>query len=69
MNLVHYQALHLIGTTIFAPRHQRMALALMDTGRIPADRWITHRFSLEDFERGAALAMQGRVLKAVFLPG
>lgn len=68
MNVVHYQALHLIGTTIFAPRHQRMALALMVSGRIPMDRLITHTFALRDFEQGVALAMAGKVLKAVFLP-
>ncbi len=68
MNLVHYQALHLIGTTIFAPRHQRMALALMEAGRVPADRLVTHRFALEDFGSGVDLAMQGKVLKAVFMP-
>ena len=37
MNIVHYNALHLMGTTIFAPRHQRMALELVRSGRIPAD--------------------------------
>lgn len=68
MNLVHYQALHVIGTTIFAPRHQRMALSLMESGRIPADQLVTHRFALEDFEHGVALTRRGKVLKAVFLP-
>jgi L-iditol 2-dehydrogenase len=67
MNIVHYQALQLVGTTIFAPRHQRMALSLMVSGRIPLDRLVTHRFPLEDFEHGVAKAMEGQVLKAVFL--
>jgi L-iditol 2-dehydrogenase len=68
MNVVHYNALHVIGTTIFAPRHQRQALQLMASGRIPADRLVTHRASLERFEEGARLALAGQVLKAVFLP-
>jgi L-iditol 2-dehydrogenase len=69
MNTVHYHALHVIGTTIFAPRHQRIALELMASGRIPVDRLVTHRFPLEAFTEGAEMALAGKVLKAVFLPG
>jgi L-iditol 2-dehydrogenase len=68
MNIVHYNALHLIGTTIFAPRHYRTALKLVASGRIPVDRLITHRFPLSEFEQGAMMALEGKVLKAVFLP-
>lgn len=68
INAVHYKALHLIGTTTFAPRHQRTALHLMASGRIDADRLVTHRFPLSEFKQGAAMALEGKVLKAVFLP-
>lgn len=68
MNIVHYNALELIGTTIFAPRHQRAALNLLASGRIPADKLITHRFGLEDIAEGARMALAGKVLKAVFHP-
>ena len=68
VNLVHYNALHLIGTTIFAPRHQRQALQLMASGRVPADKLVTHRFPLDQFVWGAELALAGKVLKAVFAP-
>jgi len=68
MNIVHYNALHLMGTTIFAPRHQRMALELVRSARIPADRLVTHRLPLSDFRKGAELALAGKVLKAVFFP-
>ena len=68
MNLVHYNALHVIGTTIFAPRHQRIALQLLTSGRIPADKLVTHRFPLSDFRTGALAALEGKVLKGVFFP-
>jgi L-iditol 2-dehydrogenase len=74
MNLVHYNALHVMGTTIFAPRHQRLALQLMAagstkaSGRIPMDRLVTHCFPLAEFVRGATMALEGKVLKAVFEP-
>jgi len=67
MNLVHYNALHLIGTTIFAPRHHRQALDLVINGKIPVEQLIS-RFPLEDFKHGAELALAGKVIKAVFIP-
>jgi L-iditol 2-dehydrogenase len=68
MNVVHYNALRLIGISTFAPRHQRQALTFMMSGRIPMDDLVTHRFPLTDFKAGAQLALDGKVLKAVFAP-
>jgi len=68
MNIVHYNGLYLIGTTTFAPRHQMLAVRLIASGRFPADKLVTHRFPLERFVEGAEMALQGKVLKAVFLP-
>lgn len=68
MNIVHYHALHLIGTTIFAPRHYRLALKFVASGRIPVHKLVTHRFPLSEFKQGAMLALEGKVLKAVFSP-
>jgi len=66
MNLVHYNALHLIGTTIFAPRHNKMALQLIASGKISANRFISHVFPLLAFEEGARLALEGKARKVVF---
>ena len=66
MNIVHYNALYLIGTTTFAPRHYRQAVQLIASNRIPVDKLITHRFPLDEFQQGANLALEGKVLKAVF---
>jgi L-iditol 2-dehydrogenase len=68
MNLVHYNALHLIGTTIFAPRHHEKALQLLVSGQIDGNKLITHRGSLEDFCSIAELALEGKVRKAVIQP-
>ena len=68
MNIVHYNALHLIGATTFAPRHQIIALKLLASGRIPGDKLVTHRFPLSEFKQGVTMALEGKVLKAVFLP-
>jgi L-iditol 2-dehydrogenase len=68
MNIVHYEALQIIGTTSFAPRHQRTALKFLASGRVPGDKLITHRFPLSEFKEGATMALEGKVLKAVFFP-
>ncbi|MCD6396429.1 MAG: alcohol dehydrogenase catalytic domain-containing protein [Spirochaetaceae bacterium] len=68
MNIVHYRGLHIIGTTTFAPRHNRIALNLLLEGIIPADKLVTHTFPLENFVEGAKLALEGKVLKGVFIP-
>ncbi|NOZ73148.1 MAG: alcohol dehydrogenase catalytic domain-containing protein [Chloroflexi bacterium] len=67
-NIIHYNGLHLIGTTIFAPRHHRLSLHLVMAGRFPVDKLITHRFPLSDFVAGATIALEGKALKAVFFP-
>lgn len=68
-NMIHYRGLHVIGTTTFAPRHNRTALEIVSAGVFPIERLITHRFPLSEFRTGAELALEGKVLKCVFLPG
>ena len=68
MNIVHYNALHLIGATTFGPRHYAAAVRLLASGRISGEKFVTHRFALADFKEGVKQAMEGRVRKAVFLP-
>ena len=67
-NRIHYRGLQLIGTTTFAPRHHVTALSLMQTGRIPGDRLVTHQMPLSRFEEGVALASGGKALKVVYIP-
>jgi L-iditol 2-dehydrogenase len=68
MNIVHYNALHLIGTTIFSPRHNHTALKLIAGGRISAEKFISHIMPLDNFVEGAKLALEGKARKVVFKP-
>lgn len=68
MNLVHYNALHLIGTTIFAPGHNRIAMDLVATGRVSAEKIISHVLPLSQFSGAVKLAMEGVARKVVFVP-
>ncbi|MDD4495607.1 MAG: zinc-binding dehydrogenase [Eubacteriales bacterium] len=67
-NLIHYKGLHLIGTTTFAPRHNRLSLQLLESGRIPGDKLVTHVLPLAEFKQGVELATGGTALKVVFKP-
>jgi L-iditol 2-dehydrogenase len=68
MNMVHYNALRLIGTTIFTPRHHKQALELLASGCLDGNKIITHRGTLDDFASIAAQALEGKVRKAVIQP-
>ncbi len=68
MNTVHYNALHMIGTTIFAPRHNRTAMQLIASGKIDGNTFVSHIFPLEKFVEGATLALEGKARKVVFQP-
>lgn len=67
-NLIHYNALQVMGTTIFAPRHHGIALDLLAAGTIDSERLVSHRFALSEFVEGAKMALEGKVLKGVFIP-
>jgi len=68
MNLVHYKNLNLLGISVFAPRHFKTALQLIETGKIPVEKLVTHVFFLDEFNEGAQLALDGKALKVVFKP-
>ncbi|MBE0652327.1 MAG: alcohol dehydrogenase catalytic domain-containing protein [Bacteroidales bacterium] len=67
-NLIHYNALTIMGTTIFSPRHNRVAMDMITGGRVRADQLISNVFPLKDFRKGADLAMSGKALKVIFEP-
>lgn len=67
-NLIHYNALTVTGTTVFSPRHNRLAMEMISRGKIGADKLITHILPLEEFKNGAELAMKGKALKVIVEP-
>ena len=67
-NLIHYNALEVIGTTIFNPGHFQKAMDLLAAGAVPIEHFITHRYPLEDFVTGARDALDGKTIKTVFEP-
>jgi L-iditol 2-dehydrogenase len=67
-NQIHYKNLDVIGSSVFAPRHFRMSLQMIESRRIPAERLVTHVLPLARFTEGARLALEGKALKVVFTP-
>jgi L-iditol 2-dehydrogenase len=65
-NIIHYRGLSLVGTTTFAPRHHRDALAMIRSGRFPMEKFITHILPIDEAEEGVRLAKEGKALKVVF---
>lgn len=65
-NIIHYNSLTVIGTFGYAPKHFLLSLELISTGRIPADKLVTHVMKIDDFKKGVEHALSGKVLKVVF---
>ena len=66
-NQIHYRSLRISGTSIYSPDHHRKALSLIENGKINVKDIIT-TYPLLDFISGAKAALNGEIIKAVFIP-
>lgn len=57
LNVIHYNELHVHGANSSVHRDYLEACALIGSGKVNADRLVTHTFPLADFNR--AVAVQG----------
>ena len=67
-NLIHYRELFVMGAYGSAPRHNRLALDLLASGRIHMAGLVGLVVPLERLQDGFAAAAEGRVLKVVVKP-
>lgn len=58
-NALHYKEAYLFGSHGSVPRHHRLALELLSSGRIQASKYISHNFSLDDIMK-AFLTVENR---------
>ncbi|GFP28344.1 zinc-binding dehydrogenase, partial [Candidatus Hakubella thermalkaliphila] len=63
--LIHYGQITLTGASDSTPYHQKIALDLLSSGKINTQIIITHRFPLEDLERGFEVMREKVSLKVV----
>ncbi|MGB4337292.1 MAG: alcohol dehydrogenase catalytic domain-containing protein [Bacillota bacterium] len=62
---VHYDEVVLTGSFGFSPDQFKTALALLSSGRVDVENFITHVFSLDDAREALEAAAAGKVRKAV----
>jgi L-iditol 2-dehydrogenase len=67
-NLVHYRELFVMGAYGSAPHHNREALALIASGEVPVEDFITHRLPLSGVHQAIDTVTSGEGLKVVIEP-
>ena len=68
VNALHYGQIHVSGASASAPRHFQSALGLMAEKRIAAQRLITDKWPLSQFEAALQATQARQGLKMVILP-
>jgi L-iditol 2-dehydrogenase len=64
-NVIHYRELNLLGAHGAQPRHHKLALDMISSGRIDVSAIITHHFPLSDFGKAMATAEGREGLKVI----
>jgi L-iditol 2-dehydrogenase len=67
-NLVHYRELSVVGSSNSTVPDYHKAIDLIDSGKIPCHKLITHRFGLEDYALAVDTIAQPHALKVAILP-
>jgi L-iditol 2-dehydrogenase len=67
-NVVHYKEVSVFGAFASYSYQYLQALALLESGKVQASRFITHRFPLSDIVQGFETAIRGDALKVVIQP-
>ncbi|MCI8376348.1 MAG: alcohol dehydrogenase catalytic domain-containing protein [Lachnospiraceae bacterium] len=68
INELHYRQISLHGAFSSAPRHNKMALELIGSGKLKPQRLITHLVGLEKMTEGVEAAESRKALRAVISP-
>lgn len=67
-NLLHYKEAYLFGSHGSTPRHHRMALELLSSGRIQAKKYISHNFNLDQIMEAFATVESRQGMKVIVNP-
>ncbi len=67
-NLIHYNELEVTGTSDSRRSDYRVALNLIESGRIDVSQMVTHRFPLESVHEALNTAASGAGIKVAVLP-
>jgi len=64
-NRIHYGEIEVVGSFSYHPTYHQMALDVIHRGLIPADKFITHRFALDQINDAFEAASSGEALKVI----
>jgi L-iditol 2-dehydrogenase len=64
-NFIHYNEISVFGCFASNLQHYRQALALISEDTLPWDRFVTHRFKLDDMVKAFAVVEAGQGIKSV----
>jgi L-iditol 2-dehydrogenase len=67
-NLLHYGEFFVIGTHGSTPLHNKIAIELLSSGRINAEKLITHKLPLEKIKDGFEIVENKKGLKVLIIP-
>jgi len=67
-NLVHYRELTIVGVNGSSPAHNREALELIASGRVPVSDLITHRLPLDRVLDAIDIVARGEAIKVTIEP-
>src|SRR4029077_3549966 len=67
-NLVHYRELTLVGANGASPDHNKQALALIASGKVPVKDLITHHVPLDDLREAIGIVERGEGIKVTIEP-
>lgn len=62
-NIIHYKRVTLIGQSGFSPAQFSRAVALLETGFLPVEQLITHRFPLDQIEEAFGAVISQAAIK------
>ena len=65
---IHYGEIRLVGSSDSAPRHVKEAIELLNSGKIPYEKLVTHILKLDDIFRAFDLMENGEALRVVLKP-
>ena len=67
-NTIHYKEIFITGASSSTPKGNRKALELISTGKVDAEKFITHRFPLSDIDMGFEVIEDRKAIKVVINP-
>ena len=68
VNTIHYNEINVNGSTAYKLEDYLAAAEMIKSGKIDADKIVTHKFKIEDFQKAYDVCVAGTGLKVVIEP-